>query len=157
MGISVEVVYQIYTVLMFVSCLANLVSVRIHTDQLPSQHCQVLLSMQVRSELPVDLTNDLQFYVFLQTVPQDAYQTEKFIRRFVKYFPLPRFALLFGCVAFCTALLFLGFATLTRWAAVVVASLIALTGIGLLAFFNHFRRLQRSAEYVLKSQVSAFV
>lgn len=77
-------------------------------------------------------------------MPQDAWHQEKFIRRFIKVFPVPRFILLGGCFAFCLALLFLAFATLTRWAAVVTGVLIAITGFGLLAFFNYIRRVQRS-------------
>ena len=85
-----------------------------------------------------------QFYVFIQTVPQDAYHQEKFIRRFIKYFPIPRFVLLGGCFAFCGGLFFLAFATLSRWAAVVSGALV-----GLLVLFNHIRRIQRSDECAL--------
>ena len=84
-------------------------------------------------------------------MPQDAYHQEKFIRRFVKYFPLPRLILLAGAVAFCHALLFLAFATLSRWAALTVGIMIALTGFSLLLLFNIFRRIQRSSEYVTAS------
>lgn len=149
-GLRVSVVYQIYTVLMYVSCLANLAAVRprnIHPLTLArfSQACRCRLCWSSLHLTP------LQFYVFIQTVPQDAYHQEKFIRRFIKYFPIPRFVLLGGCFAFCGGLFFLAFAILSRWAAVVSAALVAITGFGLLILFNHIRRIQRSEECVSHS------
>ena len=90
----------------------------------------------------------------MQAIPQNPYLHEKFIRRFIALFSLPRFLLLLGGASFCFALLFLAFATLARWVAFATGLLIAITGFGLLVLFNWIRRVQTSPEYVLSMLIS---
>jgi hypothetical protein len=71
----------------------------------------------------------MQFYVFYNAVPDTPYDQEKFLRRFLPWFPVPRLALLIGASLFVTGVFCLGSLLLERLPAIIVGCSIAVMSV----------------------------